>query len=29
MSKEWSTSFTISINDEKDMGYAIGVNYHF
>jgi hypothetical protein len=29
ISKEWSTSFTISINDEKDMGYAIGVNYHF
>jgi len=29
ISKEWSTSFTISIDDEKDMGYAIGVNYHF
>ena len=29
ISKEWSTSFTISINDEKDMSYAIGVNYHF
>jgi hypothetical protein len=27
--KEWSTSFTVSIDDEKDMGYAIGVNYHF
>ena len=29
VSKEWSTSFTISIDDEKDMSYAIGVNYHF
>ena len=29
ISKEWSTSFTISRNDDKDMRYAIGVNYHF
>jgi hypothetical protein len=29
VSKEWSTSFTVSIDNEKDMGYAIGVNYHF
>jgi hypothetical protein len=27
--KEWSTSLTVSINDDKDMSYAIGVNYHF
>jgi len=27
--KEWSTSLTVSIDDDKDMTYAIGVNYHF
>ena len=29
MSREWSTTFTVSINDDKDMTYAVGVNYHF
>ena len=29
LSKDWSTSLTVSINDDKDMTYAIGVNYHF
>ncbi|HTZ20422.1 MAG TPA: hypothetical protein VMC06_06030 [Opitutaceae bacterium] len=29
ISKEWSTNFTVSIDNEKDMSYGIGVNYHF
>ncbi|MBI5382312.1 MAG: hypothetical protein HZA31_10470 [Opitutae bacterium] len=29
VNKEWSTTVTVAINNDKDMSYGIGLNYHF